>query len=177
MTDGTVHPFTPGLRPVADRRHATRFARKPEPEEWRPAPGYEELYEVSSRGRVRNRGGRQGATAGYVLQPRCSQANGMEVGLSDGRQTWHPVAQLVATAFLGSRLPQEGLVHLDGDKLNNSVANLDYAPARVARAFSRLVQVNRCVNERYRALRTELDRALRTTRSGNATEARGGNND
>src|SRR5262245_17979400 len=97
------------------------MAETPE-ERWLPVVGYEGLYEVSDVGRVR------GLTRGGLLKLRVSTRGYWVCGLTKlGQQTEFRVHRLVATAFIG---PPSGerreINHIDGDKLNNAVANLEW---------------------------------------------------
>lgn len=105
-------------------------------EEWRDVSGFEGYYQVSNLGRVRsldrivfvdrlgkvctrNSKGRILAVAtntGYCL---CGLTNGVhKVKVS--------VHCLVAKAFLGDRPSSYEVNHIDGDKTNNAVSNLEY---------------------------------------------------
>lgn len=88
-------------------------------EQWRPIPGYGDRYDVSDRGRIRNR------QRGRTLSPRCNK-NGYPVVVlrRDGIPKMLYVHTLVLTAFSGPR--PEGTVarHLDGDKTHNAPSNL-----------------------------------------------------
>ena len=109
-------PFGP---PVAPREDL-------EGDEWRPIPEWEGLYEVSSAGRVwsvRNR---------LLLTLTVGYFGYLEVALCwlrtrpEGTQQNLPVHRLVARAFIGPRPEGAVIRHLDGDKHNNSAANLCY---------------------------------------------------
>lgn len=97
-------------------------------EEWRPVVGYEELYSVSSLGRVRSEGGGQGRLSCPLLMVAAINPNGRErlTLCKNGKKTYHSVHKLVAEAFLGPR--PSGLVvnHKDGCRRNNRAANLEY---------------------------------------------------
>lgn len=96
---------------------------------WKPIKGYEESYEVSNHGDVRsveriNAYGRhqkertlkQSLNKGYA-----------KVGLYNaGIPKWHFVHRLVAEAFLGVCPDGYEVNHIDEDRLNNSVGNLEY---------------------------------------------------
>lgn len=86
------------------------------PEEWKPVPAYEDLYEVSSHGRVLShhretprflRPGNHGA--GYRLVVLCK----------DGKQTSRTVHSLMLEAFIGPRPEGMEARHLDGNPANN----------------------------------------------------------
>ena len=100
---------------------------------WKPIAGYEGLYEVSSLGNVRSndreithRNGRRYRVKGRTLV--FSKPHGYhQVTLCDGNSKKpHKVHRLVASAFI-PRTPGKDVVnHLDGNKGNNSVSNLEW---------------------------------------------------
>lgn len=103
-------------------------------EEWRPVVGFESSYEVSSKGAVRSIGrivtGRPGVTywkpGAYKSLTVSSVGYPMTTLYSGKDRKWATVHTLVAEAFLGPRPPRADIRHLDGDKLNNCVSNLQY---------------------------------------------------
>lgn len=93
------------------------------PEVWRPIPGHEGLYEVSSLGRVRSL---------YFTPPRPCRLGRDETGYptimlsKDGKRRPFTLHRLVCRAFHGEQpnpLHSE-VAHLDGDKDNAGAANL-----------------------------------------------------
>ena len=99
---------------------------------WKDIPGYEGLYSVSNKGRVKSlshltkRGFCECFTDECILNPQ-SNGNYFKVGLSKGnansiKQIF--IHRIVATTFLPNpnNLPQ--IDHLDGNKANNCVENL-----------------------------------------------------
>jgi len=106
-------------------------------EEWRPVTGYEGLYEVSDRGRVRscgwvsqsrNRHGEIRRTIKpTILKPMPHVSWGhLRVGLrKDGKRSRFMVHRLVALAFLPPAPANKPLVlHRDGNPANNHKSNL-----------------------------------------------------
>lgn len=96
-------------------------------EEWKPVVGYEGLYEVSNQGRVRSVHGTNGVAVGQLMKLRPNWCGYSRVSLRrDGKERDHKVHRLVAVAFLGP-LP-DGLVtnHIDADRTNNRIENLEY---------------------------------------------------
>lgn len=98
-------------------------------EEWRPVVGYEGTYEVSDLGRVRSVP--RFDSIGRIRAPRIKQtsiSNGYPYALlcKNAKQRAIRVHVLVAAAFIGPR--PSGLVinHIDHDKTNNRVENLEY---------------------------------------------------
>lgn len=94
-------------------------------EEWRAVPGYEGLYEVSNIGNVRN------VRRNTLLRLSKDCYGYIQVSLyKNGRRTGLRVHRLVAEAFLPNpdNLPQVN--HLDEDKTNNRVDNLEFCTAK-----------------------------------------------
>lgn len=110
------------------------------PEEWRPIPGYEGLYEVSDLGRVRSldREWRQLGRAGKphlhrkpgrILRPgRTGRFGHVTVAL--GRGNSRSVHALVMLAFVGPRPAGHDVAHNNGDASDNRLTNLRYATRR-----------------------------------------------
>lgn len=91
---------------------------KPPDEEWRPVLGWEGIYEVSNRGRVRKLGGQLLGTwltqQGYVL-----------ARLSKPRELVR-VHRLVAEAFVSNPDAKPFVNHLDSNRANNHYTNLEW---------------------------------------------------
>lgn len=101
-------------------------------EVWKPVVGYENLYEVSSLGRVRSlprevkhytgklmlrRGGEiKGTKQRYVLLNLCR----------DGQTKTIPLHKIVAEAFHGPRPTGAIIRHKDGDRYANTAENICY---------------------------------------------------
>lgn len=87
-------------------------------EEWRPVPGHEGYYEVSSLGRVRSI---------TVLRPAPNPQGYLTVNVhapsGRGNRTVH---SLVAQAFIGPTPEHQEVRHLDGTRVNNTATNLAY---------------------------------------------------
>jgi hypothetical protein len=95
-------------------------------EDWREIEGYEGIYSVSNLGRVRRDSGGIGSKKGRILRPGCQKDGSRNVMLSrDSRPKNHLVHRLVAAAFLPTApTPNSRIQHIDGDKSNNTPANL-----------------------------------------------------
>ena len=99
------------------------------PEEWRPVGGYEGWYSVSSLGSVRRDVDGKGTYAGRVLNTKIPANGYLQVGLSNergGKQSSHSIHVLVATAFLSPRPEGYGVNHINGNKIDNRVCNLEW---------------------------------------------------
>jgi DNA-binding transcriptional regulator YiaG len=101
---------------------------------WRPVPTFEDLYEVSSHGRVRSLDRivdrSDGTTAHYkgrVLTPNTS-GRYLRVLLHgrDGREEQKSVHRLVAKTFISNPKDKPEVNHIDNDPTNNHVSNLEW---------------------------------------------------
>ena len=105
-----------------------------ESEIWKPVVSFEGLYEVSDLGRVRSldrtvlHKGKPSFRAGVVLKPWVSTNGYARVHLS-GRE--FAVHRLVIGSFEGGPPENRPFVnHIDSNRLNNCVSNLEYCSAR-----------------------------------------------
>lgn len=100
-------------------------------EEWRPVKGFEGTFEVSDAGRVKALAWSRRHWCGkdipqperIITQSRHSGGYAV-VSLRDGRK--HFVHRLVMAAFAGDPKPGQDVNHIDGNKQNNSLDNLEY---------------------------------------------------
>ena len=93
-------------------------------EEWRPVVGYEGLYEVSNKGRVRK------IISGRILKDRDNGRGYRYVRLHHINIDTVYVHRLVAQAFIPNPLDLPQVNHKDEDKSNNSVDNLEWCTAK-----------------------------------------------
>ena len=131
-------------------------------EHWRPVVGFDQQYEVSNHGRVRNR------ATWRVLSPRSSPNSGrrhVSVYLCAGgvRQQAY-VHVLVLFAFHGPRPENHDARHLDGDAQNNRIDNLQWATR------SRNVQDYKW-HGKPRKLRTEQVASIKSRLAAGETQA------
>lgn len=97
---------------------------------WKPIAGYEGIYEISNLGRVKSlnyhRSGKE-----CVLKPNKHNCGYIRATLSNGgHMLSYYVHRLVAEAFIPNpdHLPQVN--HIDEDKTNNRVDNLEWCTAK-----------------------------------------------
>jgi hypothetical protein len=99
-------------------------------ETWKPIIGYEELYEASSKGNIRSLvfpipGGIRIRETPRLLKPKTKFNGYLEVGLNRNKtKTMHYVHRIVLEAFSGACPDGMECGHINGDKTNNSIANL-----------------------------------------------------
>ena len=93
-------------------------------EEFKPVTGYEGLYEVSNKGRVKSLSRK--TRVNDKIRKHQTRENGYQsVGLwLDGHQEIIPVRNLVADAFIDRITGQDLVIQLDGDQSNNNSSNL-----------------------------------------------------
>lgn len=101
---------------------------------WAKVPAWEALYEVSTFGRVRSVSrqvaGRQ--FAGKMMKLSDGVSGYAVVRLSDtanGRRKSAKVHRLVAAAFIDNPMSKPEVNHIDSDRQNNHVCNLEWVTA------------------------------------------------
>ena len=111
---------------------------QPTPEQWRPIPGYEGLYEVSDHGRVKSLGRVTGGPYGSkrrvpprILKPGMKRHGHLFVNLYNAEgKTNRTVHTLVAEAFIGPRPAKMYVCHWNDIPDDNRLENLRYATPR-----------------------------------------------
>jgi hypothetical protein len=96
-------------------------------ENWKPIKGYEEVYEISSHGRVRRILSRTSGKAGHIMVGGLTHGYRSITLTKDGSSKGYTVHRLVAQHFLNpSKKANAQVNHKDGNKLNNIVDNLEW---------------------------------------------------
>jgi hypothetical protein len=97
-------------------------------EEWKTIEGYGGLYDVSTFGRVRSRAKK---AEGIILKQNITRFGYARVALYDNNKATHcAVHRLVLQAFRPCDNPKMQVNHLDENKLNNSLDNLEWVTCR-----------------------------------------------
>ena len=99
---------------------------------------------VSSNGEIETfdktsirKNGRPDNRKGKVLKPKVDSYGYEAVTLSkNGKRKTYLVHRLVAMAFIDNPLQKETVNHIDGNKLNNSLENLEWATQKEQRAHA-----------------------------------------
>ena len=120
-------------------------------EEWRPVPGWEDLYEVSCQGRVRSldrtvmRSNNKGSEpAPWTYKGRLLSINTATTGhdyvtlkqRQANRKENKTLHRLVAIAFLGDLSDSHEVDHKDGNPQNNALSNLRWLTRQENMMFS-----------------------------------------
>ena len=103
-------------------------------ENWKPIKGLEGLYEVSDTGKVRSlprttlyKDGRVGIHKGRERKQQLNKKGYLAIDLSvESKQVRRLVHRLVAEAFIPNPDNKEQVNHIDGNKQNNHVDNLEW---------------------------------------------------
>jgi len=105
------------------------MSKKQRQQRIKPILGYEGLYSVTRDGRV-YRHARKGAKQGWLKLNRNTAY--VQVPLSDihGKRTWHHLHRLVASAFLPNPQNKPQVNHLNFNKHDNRVENLEWVTFR-----------------------------------------------
>lgn len=105
-------------------------------ENWKDIEGYEGLYQISNLGRVRsvdrveNCGSFVRKRKGKILKQMVNRGGYCQVNLTkDGVGHTKEIHRIVATAFIPNSLGLPQVNHIDCDKTNNSINNLEWVTA------------------------------------------------
>lgn len=101
---------------------------------WYPLKGYEGLYEITQCGMVRVIGNQKalnsvlGKNGSNVLSQQLTKFGYKKVLLSkDGLRKTYTVHRLVALTFIDNPFNKKTVNHIDGNKTNNNLSNLEWA--------------------------------------------------
>lgn len=101
--------------------------------EWRDVRGFEGFYQVSNTGRVRSLDRHNGVRVfkGRELNPCKNNEGNLIVSMRGLTKRDIVVNQLVAQAFLPPMTGARSVRHIDGDRANNHVSNLEWIVRKV----------------------------------------------
>lgn len=125
----------PRRSPMSERDSICASEEKPE--EWRPVVGWEEFYDVSASGFVRSKHKTGRAVTGSLLRISLTMRGYCQVTLSappgalQCRSRTVRVHRLVLESFTGPCPAGHQCNHIDGDKKNNRIENLEWVTAIV----------------------------------------------
>ena len=111
-------------------------------EVFKDIPGYEGLYQVSNLGRVKSLNPYGNKEKERILKPQKSKNGYLQLVLFKNKlKKMYYVHRLVATTFIENpeNLPQVN--HIDQNKLNNSVDNLEFCTCRYNKRYSKAKKV------------------------------------
>ena len=95
-------------------------------ETWKAVKGFEGLYQISNFGRVKSLVYKE-----KILKPITSKTDGyVRIGLHKNRTIYtRTIHRLVAEAFIENPMKKPHVNHIDGNKQNNHVRNLEWCTA------------------------------------------------
>ena len=107
--------------------------------EWKPIKGFENLYEISNFGEIKSfkkewkifnykcNEYRTISKPERIMKPCTTKSGYKQVNLQKNKKTYGKlVHRLVAEAFIENKNNKKCINHIDGDKLNNRVDNLEW---------------------------------------------------
>jgi hypothetical protein len=98
-----------------------------ERERWKPCPGFEGVYAVSSLGRVKRILTRAPTKAGRIIKPHIVKRSGYaQIPLHNHGQHIRKLASLVCAAFHGPRPVAHEVNHRNGIRHDNRASNLEW---------------------------------------------------
>lgn len=103
-------------------------------EEWRDIPGYEGFYQVSNLGRIKSLVGWNGhkyISREKILAPTKTSTGYWKVDLSKGKARKSlKLHRAIAMAFIPNPENYPVINHLDGNRLNNEISNLEWCTVK-----------------------------------------------
>lgn len=99
-------------------------------EVWKDIKGYEGLYKISNTGKIKSyhtRGNHQKVGKEHYITPSKTTTGYYKVELmKEHKRRGYKLHRLIALAFIPNPLNKPYINHIDGNKLNNSLSNLEW---------------------------------------------------
>lgn len=110
---------------------------------WEPIRGYEGLYEVSNFGNVKSLPRKGTRTNNEYLLKKCTYKTGYEYVLlsNNNKKKKHKIHRLVADAFIPNPNNYPCVNHIDENKQNNNVQNLEWCTVSYNNRYSKAKKV------------------------------------
>ena len=108
---------------------------------WKDIIGYEGLYQISNYGNVKS------IKRDKILKPQVNGRGYLSVGLSkNGKHKTFRLNRLVMITFVGYEEGKDQVNHIDGDKTNNRLDNLEWCTQseNMIHAFANGLYKNQC---------------------------------
>lgn len=101
---------------------------------WKDIPNFEGFYQASNLGKIRSLSrmvkghhNSKSSMTGRVLKPKISKWGYRQVTLSVyGKHHFKRVCRLIASTFLENKQNKPCVNHIDGNKINDSIVNLEW---------------------------------------------------
>lgn len=120
--------------------------------EWKPIKDYEDLYLVSNTGLVKSLHWGKEKLLKQVIRSKNYQYYFVGL-LKNKKRKYHAVHRLVAQAFIENTNNYTQVDHLDGNKLNNNVSNLEWVTPKENTNRAWKLGLAKYTNERKEKLR------------------------
>lgn len=99
-------------------------------EQWKEIPGFEGMYSISNMGRIKSHKRNTAILSikeDFILKPKKTQNGYLQGCLSKAcKKSYIGIHRLVAEAFIPNPLNKFTVNHIDGNKHNNNVNNLEW---------------------------------------------------
>lgn len=129
-----------------------------ENEIWKDVVGFEGLYQVSNRAKVKSLFRWRGSDSRILVQNISKTGYYVVTLFRPGFNRVYKVHRLVAEAFIDNPENKRTVNHIDGNKLNNSLGNLEWATdlENIRHGFANNLIVT-CVGEKQSATKLKPD--------------------
>ena len=97
---------------------------------WKDIPNYEGLYQVSNLGRVKSLGNKSNHNKSIIMKLTYTKKGYLQVRFCKNyKKTTHRVHRLVAETFIDNPNNYKEVNHINGNKSDNRVCNLEFCNA------------------------------------------------